>query len=191
MGSMEIVLARHGQPITIDRTAIVGRELGTWVRRYNEGGISRELPPPERLRQCAAACGRVIASDLPRSIESARWLANDIQIERDLREADLPERIGGSLRLPPAAWVMVARIAWWLNFGDSRETVASARDRASRATDRLCAMAREHQRVLVVGHGVFNRFVASCLRTRGWSGPRVMPTAYWTAATFGRTDRSR
>jgi broad specificity phosphatase PhoE len=187
---MEIVLARHGQPLVRHVAAISGHELAAWVRRYNEAGITRDVPPPQRVRQCAASSGRVVASDLPRSIESAIWLANDVQIEPDLREAGLPDGIGVSVRLPPAAWVAIARVAWWLNCGGSVETVAVARARARIATDRLCAIAAEHHTVLVVGHGMFNRFVATCLRNRGWHGPRMLPTAYWATAKFVRTEQS-
>jgi broad specificity phosphatase PhoE len=51
-------------------------------------------------------------------------------------------------------------------------------------------MAAEHHTVLVVGHGMFNRFVATCLRNHGWHGPRMLPTAYWATAKFVRTERS-
>jgi broad specificity phosphatase PhoE len=170
-----------------DTAAIAGHELGAWVRRYDHAGITREVPPPEPVRQLAVFSGCVVASDLPRSIESATWLTHQVQIEPDLREAGLPDGIGVSLRLHPAAWVAIARIKWWLKWGSSVETVAAARDRARRATDRLCELAAEHDTVLVVGHGLFNRFIAAYLRKRGWRGPRVLPSAYWATAQFIRS----
>jgi broad specificity phosphatase PhoE len=146
-----------------DTDPIAGDALGDWVRRYNDAGIKKDVPPPERVRQLAASINCVVASDLPRSTESAAWLAsaNDVQIEPALREACLPDAIGTSIRLPPGAWVVIARVAWWLNWCASVETVAATRDRAGRATERLCALAHEHGTVLVVGHGMFNRFVAT------------------------------
>jgi hypothetical protein len=146
---MEIILARHGRPMVRDTAAIAGQELGAWVRRHDQTDISRDIPPPERMRRLALSSGRVVASDLPQSIESAMRVANDVQIEPELREAGLPG-VGLSVRLPPAAWVAIARIAWWLNCC-SLEPVSATRDRASRATDRLCAIAGEYHTVLVVG----------------------------------------
>ena len=180
----EIVLARHGRPLLSDVAPIAGSELGDWVRRYNEAGINRDIPPPEQLRQLAAVAGRVISSDLRRSIESASWLSDSVEIDPELREAGLPERIRLPVRLHPGVCVVVARVMWWLNLRNSTETIADTRARALRATDRLCMLAQEHQSVLVVGHGMFNRFLAKCLRQRGWRGPRILPRAYWSTARF-------
>ena len=180
----EIVLARHGRPQPQEATRISGDGLAAWVRRYNEAGITRDLPPPEYLRHLAAASGRVVASDLPRSIESAKWLVDDVHIEPDLREAGLPHAIQVPMCMSPSTCIGIARVLWFLNWGNSMETVADARARALRATDRLCMLAQEHQSVLVVGHGMFNRFIATCLRSRGWSGPQILPRAYWSSARF-------
>ena len=187
---MEIVLARHGKPIWSDTTSIAGHEVGEWVRRYDRAGITREVAPPERVRRLALSVGCVAASDLRRSIESAAWLvsADNVRIEPELREACLPESIGVSIRLPPGVWVALARAAWWLDWCRSPETVATTRERAGRAAGRLSALAREYGSVLVVGHGMFNRFIAAYLRTQRWRGPRAMPAAYWATATFVRTE---
>jgi broad specificity phosphatase PhoE len=184
---MEIFLVRHGKPSALDVAPIAGRDVGAWVRRYNEVGITKTLEPPEPVR-CAASAGFVVASDLRRSIESAAWLAapHDVLIDPDLREAVLPDSMGVSVRLPPGVWIAIARVVWWLNWCRSSETVGATRHRASRATDRLCALAREHGAVVVVGHGTFNRFIATKLLERGWHGPRILPRAYWTSARFVR-----
>jgi broad specificity phosphatase PhoE len=71
-----------------------------------------------------------------------------------------------------------------LNWCKSGETIADARARAAHATERLRELARQHGSVLVVGHGMFNRCIAKCLRENGWTGPRVMPAGYWSTARF-------
>jgi hypothetical protein len=86
------------------------------VREYDAVGLDRTLNPPDNLLARARGCGCVLASDLPRSLESATW------------------------------------------FGSERS--------------------------VVVGHGMFNRLVAARLRPRGWRGPMVLPSAYWSAAAF-------
>jgi hypothetical protein len=134
---MEIVLVRHGKPASVPSDSIAGHEIGHWVRRYNDAGISREFPPPSSVQRLVASTGCVVASDLRRSVESA-----------------------------------------------ASESIAATRDRASRVADRLCALAAANGVVVVVGHGMFNRFVAVQLRSRGWRGPVLLPTAYWTAARF-------
>jgi broad specificity phosphatase PhoE len=188
---MEIVLVRHGKPASLTAASISGHDVGRWVRRYNEFGITREIEPPARVRRLVSSAGCVVASDLRRSIESATWLASsrEVQIDPDLREAVLPDSMGVSMRLPPRAWVVIARVAWWLGCCRSSETIEATRHRVRRATDRLCTLAGEHRVVLVVGHGMLNRFIATQLLSLGWRGPRLLPRAYWAAARFVRAEQ--
>ena len=187
---MVIVLARHGRPIVPSVTPISGRDLGDWLRRYNDAGVDRSAAPPASLRRLAASSGCVLASNLRRSIESAAWLVprGKVQIETDLREAGLPEKIDLSMRMSPRAWTAIARAFWWLNLGAASETIGVARRRAVKMADRLAVLAGEHDQVLVIGHGTFNRLVAAELRRRGWHGPRILPAGYWATATY-RLDR--
>jgi len=183
---MRIVLVRHGKPHAVSEASIAGRGIGQWVRGYNDAGISRDLAPPAAVCDMASSAGCVLVSSLRRAIESAAWLAasKDVRVDPELREAALPESIATSLRLSPGAWVVFARVAWWLNWCDSVESIAMARQRAGRVADRLGALAAEHGSVMAIGHGMFNRFVASQLRRRGWRGPKILPRVYWAAAEF-------
>ena len=188
---MRIVLVRHGKPDAVRTAAITGLDIGQWVRHYNEVGITREFAPPALARQLASAARCMIASDLPRAMESAAWLAasRDVRVDRELREAGLPESLHISIRMSPGAWVVLARVAWWLNWCQSEETIAMTRQRAGRVADRLGVLAAEHGSVLAIGHGMFNRFVARQLLRRGWRDPKVFPTGYWAVAQFDRGDR--
>src|SRR6266496_1795907 len=98
---MEIILVRHGRPAPLDAGWISGGELGELTRRYNAVGLDRTLAPPDDLLTQARACGCVLASDLPRSLESAAWLTSEasVLVERDLREAGLPDTTPIPLRL--------------------------------------------------------------------------------------------
>ena len=173
--------------------AISGRDIGQWVRHYNDVGIARELAPPALARELASSARCIIASDLRRAWESAEWLAapKDIRFDRELREAGLPESLHISVRLSPGAWVVLARAAWWLNLCQSEETIAMTRQRAGRVADRLGVLAAEHGSVLVIGHGMFNRFVARQLLRRGWRGPKPLPSGYWAVARFDRGTARR
>jgi len=183
---MRIVLVRHGKPGVVSRDSIAGRHIGRWVRHYNDAGISRELAPPAAVRDLASSTGCLLASSLRRAVESATWLAasKEVRVDPELREAALPESLAISIRLSPRVWVPLARVAWWLNWCDSDETIAATRHRAGRVADRLAALAAEHGSVMAIGHGMFNRFVATQLRRRGWRGPKVWSRRYWAAAAF-------
>jgi broad specificity phosphatase PhoE len=184
--TMEILLVRHGRPEGLVRNPISSRDVGQWVRRYNESGIDQRLMPPESVSRLVASAGCVVASNLRRSVESAAVLApsRDVHIDPELREAVLPDSLGISVRMPPDVWVVLARVAWWLDWCRSEETVDATRRRAGRAADRLSVLAREHESVAVVGHGMFNWFIARELVKRGWRGPMMLPGAYWAWARF-------
>jgi broad specificity phosphatase PhoE len=189
---MEIVLVRHGKPAAVPSELIAGHEIGRWCARYDSLGISRELPPPAALQRLMITMRCVVASNLKRSVESAEWFAppGEIRIDPDLREAALPQSLWVPIRMPPGVWVVLARLAWWVNIGSARESLATTRSRASRVAEGLCALALEKGTVGVVGHGAFNRFIATQLRRRGWRGPPVLPIAYWAIARFVRTEQA-
>jgi broad specificity phosphatase PhoE len=156
------------------------------VTHYNGLGIDRRCPPPLALSRLVASAGFVTASHLRRARESAEWLRSPapLHVDSELREAVLPDALPLSLRMPPGLWIVLARIAWWLNWCASEEPIDPTRRRAARMADQLCALAREHGSIVVVGHGMFNRFLARELVARGWRGPARMPGAYWSAAHF-------
>jgi broad specificity phosphatase PhoE len=185
---MEIVLVRHGRPALPPQRPISGRRIGQWVRAYDEVGIAHGAPP-EQVRRLVAAAGCVVTSDLRRSVESAARLtsSHDVRVDPDLREAPLPDSLGLAMPMPPGVWIVLARIVWWLRWCASEENVDATRQRADRVASRLCALAAEHGSVAVVGHGMFNRYVARQLVTRGWRGPTFMPATYWSAARFRRS----
>jgi broad specificity phosphatase PhoE len=98
-----------------------------------------------------------------------------VQTDGDFREAGLPESIPIPITLPPSACVVIARGLWWLNWCDADETIAKARERASRGTGMLVALARQHGSVMLVGHGMFNRFLAALHYTSRSRAPSPEP----------------
>jgi broad specificity phosphatase PhoE len=58
--------------------------------------------------------------------------------------------------------------------------------RAREAAAMLDALAREHERLLVVGHGNFNGLIARELRRLGWKGPHRTASKNWDATVYRR-----
>jgi broad specificity phosphatase PhoE len=189
-GPLRIVLARHGRPdLPIEaRQRICGRELGRWYRSYDKSGIVDGLDAPVGLQEAARAAGCVVASNARRAIESATRLADarGIRVEESLREVGFPESLDSSLRLSPNLWVFLARTRQMLDRHDGEGGRAAVRARAASVAGTLAQLADEHQRVVAIGHGWFNRFVARELRRQGWRGPRFVPSGYWSSVTYER-----
>ena len=186
---LQIVLARHGRPAlpAEARRPISGREIGRWYRGYNESGIVAGAAPAQ-LRDAARAAGCVVASDLRRAIESAARLTSRdcIRVEASLREVGFPESLDSSMRLSPNLWVLIVRAAQMLDRHDDEGGRPAVRARAASVANTLARLAVEHQTVVAIGHGWFNRFVARELRRQGWHGPRLVPSGYWSSVTYER-----
>jgi len=185
---VRIVLVRHGKPDGVSTAPISGREIGRWTAHYGGLGLARSLPPPAAVCALASDARCILASDLPRARESAAWLAEGrtVHVEPDLREAPLPASLNVPLRLPPGVWIVVARLLWLMNACTSEETVTQTRERAAQVAAHLEALTTEHDSVMAVGHGMFNRLVAARLRRSGWQGPSSLPHHFWSTAVFVR-----
>jgi len=183
-----IVIVRHGRP-TVDLPArIRPAEMPELVRRYDAAGIDRSFVPPLAVQRLARAAGRIVASDLPRAVESARMLAprRRVETQRMFREAGLPTPWFGPARVDPAVWGTVLRIAWFMGWAPNGESVLRARARATAAARTLTDLSERAGSVLLVGHGVFNGLIAWELCKAGWAGPRVLRGSYWSFGVYER-----
>jgi broad specificity phosphatase PhoE len=184
-----IILTRHGRPALRTSKRVPSASLRSVARRYDEAGIRRTPAPPADLRRRAASAGIIVCSDTRRAVESARALdrTRDPLTDRVFREAGLPLVSPLPLPLSFEAWMVIARIAWFLGWSAGGESVTHARRRARRAARRLIGLSATHQSVMLIGHGVFNALIAVELRRSGWRGPPWNPTAsHWGSASYSR-----
>ena len=193
---------RHGRPLFDHRGWISASQMPEWIVRYNEAAVEDPtdrdarsgvgLPAAAEGEAYAAAlaqarqAGRIVASTLPRSQQSARLLAagREVYYGRQFREADMPYRGLPLITLPYRTWCAVFRLAWLFGFSAHAESRAEAEARAQRAARRLVEMARERGSVLLVGHGIMNRLIAKQLRISGAAGPTHVSRGYWSFDVF-------
>jgi broad specificity phosphatase PhoE len=123
------------------------------------------------LRELAAGMGRIVASDLPRAVESAALLAPHAAVDHSplLRETPLPIPALGRVQLPLAMWGLLIGVRWLRDMRRAaRDTHVAPRERSEQAAQWLDALADAHGSVLVVTHGAFRRYLADALESRGW-----------------------
>ena len=182
----QIVLIRHGKPTDVRTERIAGCDIGSWIEHYDTRGITTDVEPPKRAREAGSNAQYVVTSDLRRAVESAAWIAGtkEVHCDHELREAGLPRSLNIPIQLSPATWIPLARAVWWLDWCDSDETIQMTRKRAGRVANRLIKLAAEYGFVMVVGHGVFNRFLATQLLHRGWNGRRTVFAPHWAVARY-------
>ena len=187
---------RHGRPVFDHRGWIAPKDMAARIAGYNEAGIPIEAGADAKIgadgrayeaaKVTARDGGCIVASDLPRSVQSARALANGCEVlcESLFREADMPYGMWGWPVLPYRFWCAVFRVAWLCGFSGRAESLAVAQARAGDGSQRLMDLARERGSVLLVGHGVMNRLIARALLARGALGPRRLAHGYWSMEVY-------
>lgn len=177
---MKIVLLRHGEPNVPTTGRILADELARWIDIYNASGIKPESYPSIEVLCIARDCNAVVCSDLPRCIESAATLGVVSQyIDPEFRELCLPHGHFPWLRLTAQIWAICFRLLWFLGYSSQCESFAQARRRAENAAHRLEEIAAHQGSVLLLGHGMLNRYIARALIKQGWSGSKYPSDEYW------------
>lgn len=182
---VEIALARHGRPKLKQWSWVTPRQLASWIRAYDEGGVFVE-EVTQQTGARAALSGWIISSPLPRCAQSVQALAplRKIELEEVFCEAGLPYALWGFPWLPVAVWVLLFRAAWFLGYSAHSESRLVARGRARTAANKLINLAQEHQSVFVMGHGIMGALVANELVEKGWVGPKRPAHGYWQFSVY-------
>ena len=181
-----IFLVRHGK-VDIDQSKLIaGRTLSSFVGHYDKAGIVTSMLLPRRVLEIGRTANLIVCSDRRRALESASLMAPDADIlsGAEYREAGLPTAIRTGIRLRADLWMAVARAAWFFGWAPECETVHNVKARAMQAAVNLLHLASERGSVVFVGHGLLNRYIASCLRREGLVGPRLISTRPWGLAEY-------
>jgi len=183
---MKIIILRHGKPVTLSLNKLSASEFSSWVDQYNTTGLCPTSKPTEYAQNCANKCNAIVCSELPRSIESAKGFNNKNIVLSDsiFNEAGLPVANWHVIKFSPKIWAVVFRILWLLGYSKNSESFKEAKSRASVAVEKLTEIALEYESVLFVGHGVYNRILASELKRVGWSGPKYPGSRHWSFGVF-------
>ena len=166
----ELLLIRHGTVDTDFDTPMSAGELPAWIDGYNRAPLNEESHPPAELKERVERCGYLLASSLPRTLESARRLGREPgSREAIFDEAEVARMPVPWLRMRPWNWLILARVLMTLGYRDRQGvSLRRARERAKRGAERLERLAGEHGTVALLGHGAMIWLTAKELRKRGW-----------------------
>jgi len=175
---MEIILLRHGKPKVELNGRIRPVDFKQLVTVYAESEI-QDSPPLHLKEQFTSHY--VVCSHLQRSIHSAKKLGcKEIHLSEPLfAETDIPFFDKMSIKLPVIAWLIIFRVMWLFGFNKNGESFSQAKIRAKEAAQKLIDLAEENEKVILVGHGVMNRLIATQLRINNWKGPGSPGRKYW------------
>ena len=175
---MEIILLRHGKPTLELKGNLNSREFEKLVVAYAQSGIKDSAPKQLKERFDSHY---IICSDLERSIQSAKSIGvKEIHLIDPLfKESDIPYFEQHFFKLPVTVLLVLYRLMWLFGFSKNGESFVAAKNRAHAAASKLMALAEEHDKVLLIGHGLMNRIIAKRLRVYNWTGPTSPGKKYW------------
>lgn len=177
---MQIVLIRHGKPKIEHLKAISANEFGLWVQEYDLADIDMEYLPSNETLDIAQKCSKIICSDLPRSIISARLLQREPDIiDIRFREAKMPSAKWTYPIFSTKTWMLFFRVFQLLGYSANAETIFEIKSRAEGCTETLVKYAKEHGSVLFVGHGIINWFIERRLKSMSWYVDKRSNRDYW------------
>lgn len=183
---MEIAILRHGRPEAIEEKPITAREFRTWIKQYDASGLSHTSQPSESTLAHAKKCKIIICSTLPRSIDSAKAISfgNTVTKDKIFVEAGMPSSNWKGIKLKPKTWSVIFRLLWLAGYSNNSESKKDAKRRASQAADSLIKAAIKHEKIIYVGHGIFNRLLAKELIKRGWESSKTTGSKHWRLGVY-------
>ena len=183
---MKIILMRHGVPDVFTKKKMLPSEYTDWVNKYNRAGIIKDDNPPAHAIKVAQGCDYVVCSHLARSTDSAIKLGvTEIHVSDKLfREFEIPQVNWSWPGLTASNWTVLLRLIWMCGYSANCESFKQAKERAAQCMDRLVVYAREHGKVLFVGHGSLLWYLEKLLQKNGWVNTSSAPRRHWQYATY-------
>ncbi|MFV2056196.1 MAG: hypothetical protein ACC707_06985, partial [Thiohalomonadales bacterium] len=192
---MKIILLRHGKP-EVDLMSLLKKRcsssyLGRLVTAYEFAGLNEDDEVSKEVIHLAATCNIMVHSDLPRSVESVKALGvNNIHHCSDaiFREPNLPYANWKYPKLPLLIWFLLFRVMWHFGYSNNAESIKKARKNAATGARILREYSKIYGTVILVGHGVVNKFIAKELLSAGWAGPKSPGNEYWSYGIYTNND---
>jgi broad specificity phosphatase PhoE len=166
-----------------------------WIEAYNSAGVKNEVNSSCQEMVSELNHNFIVCSDLERSLHSAKIIGyKSVNLVDSLfREAELTSIAIPVVRLTPHVWSMFFRVFWFVGVSSKVESLHTFKSRTCLAAEKLIQLAKDHESVIFIGHGVINRFLAKELISKGWSGEeapngnKYWGYKYWEYAVYTKT----
>jgi hypothetical protein len=166
---LQIVLIRHGEPDLVkkgwkDRNAAIA-----YIRAYDTVDIIPFQQPP--LCPSDSTEWLIYHSTLRRAAHTAELLFPKREIVPDERFIELQRKILGfpNIRMPHGFWVGMSRTLWLMGLNDRDiESRKAGKQRIKNNASFLDQAAKESSVIVVVAHGLHNRYLRKYLKKLDW-----------------------
>ena len=188
---MEIYIMRHGEPNVLKLlNKINSNEFLECLKIYNTCGLLDASIPNDAMIEQFKDFGAIVTSDLKRSIDSAALISsqNSLIIDPMFREIDDSFISIPIVKLRPKTWGNIFILLWLIGMFELKKAFREGKIRARHCAEKLVRLAEEHEKVLFVGHGFINTYIARELKALGWSGPKLPSKRYWDYGVYQKSN---
>ena len=184
----QIVLIRHAEP-DLDKKGCRNRdEAIRFFSAYDSAGIV----PFDKRPLCLESIGTstVLHSSLPRARQSAKLAFGqgfEYQENDRYREFERKTMKFCNIRLPLKCWTTSSRLLWLMGLNDKGiESFREARSRARENANVLADKTTGEEQVILLAHGLHNRYVKKYLKKLGWKEVYDSGNAYLSVKIMAR-----
>jgi len=182
---MKIILVRHAKVLLPHKELLYASEMRAGVESYDQAPIETTVPNRDVMVRLAEGVEIRVCSGLSRSCRSLALLGYDPDIRDSVfDEVAIPNVAWRGIKLPPPVWLVSFRIASLFGYCGGGESLGDIKRRAIRAVDSLLSLDTQAQSVMLIGHGLFNRFIAKELKKRRWKETKALGSANWSYGIF-------
>lgn len=184
----QIILIRHGEPEVLRKGWRGRKEAVKFARDYDSVGV---LPFDSEIHCLdGVITDKVYHSNLPRSRHTAELLFGDhLKLIEEYRFREFERKVVKfiNVRMPLGVWMGISRALWFMDLNNKDiETFKEAKVRANENALFLAEQAKKEGQVILVAHGLHNRFVIRYLRENGWENIREGGSKYLAVNIMAR-----
>ncbi|MFD1185845.1 histidine phosphatase family protein [Pontibacter rugosus] len=167
----QIALVRHGEPALLKTGKFSYNQARQFVQDYDSVGIV--VPDTPFLKVENPDDIAVFASSINRAKATAQYIFGadrEMTVSPAFREFETSMgKHSPNMSMSINFWTTTARIKWMLGIDrQGAESFADARKRARKAAQVLAKATDEKPEVVLVAHGLLNRYIEQNLKDMGW-----------------------
>lgn len=165
----KITFIRHAKVDLDISTPVTAKMLKSWEDEYNCAPIMQDIPQDEALYLAFDEADHILSSTLKRTQDSIVILGSSVDESNALfNEAQIPTLHGHFVKLKPTSWLILFRLLSLVGFGRWAVTFKETKAQAKEASRVLVERSKEHDNIILVGHGVMNWLIRKELLALEW-----------------------
>ena len=158
----EIIFIRHGKVDVNPNDKINSKDLEQWVKAYDMAKLDVNSKPNDEVHTVVNNADFLLTSILPRTLESASHFEKKIDEKNALfNELPLPAIHIPYFEFKAKTWLIILRLVLFFARSD-KEYVA-------KALIPLLERSKEHDSLVLIGHGGLNYYMHKALLKDGWT----------------------